>query len=262
MKKTIKTISLRVLVLALGIGSLYSCTVDPDSPGLEYMPDMARTPAIQPYVDYGWVKDKTDPVLVLTKSAKHPPMHTIAYHGDIEDLEIYLPYQRKANSFASKTHGLLPENGWILSDQPGGDYFASAEDKNPIKLTADNQEEIFKHGKELYTINCAHCHGKKGDGKGPMVESGAYAGVPDYHNLLELKDGQMFFSIYYGKGMMGAHAFLMDNYEIWTLVHYINKLRFEGYDADFGSVEVSDSTDVANADEEDVISDSEETEEN
>lgn len=264
MKKTIKTISLRFLVLALGVGSLYSCTVDPDSPGLEYMPDMARTPSIQPYVDYGWVREKTNPALVLTKSAKHPPIHTIAYHGDIDDLEIFLPYHRKANSFASKTHGLLPEDGWELSDQPGGDYFASAEDKNPIKLTAENEEEIFKHGKELFTINCAHCHGKKGDGKGPMVESGAYLGVPDYHNLLALSDGQMFFSIYYGKGMMGAHAPLLNNYEIWTLVHYINKLRFEGYDANYGTAEASDSTDVAVTDEENVDSEAnaEETEEN
>ena len=42
----------------------------------------------------------------------------------------------------------------------------------------------------------------KGDGKGPMVESGAYVGVPDYANLTNLGDGQIFYSIYYGKGMM------------------------------------------------------------
>lgn len=258
MKKTIKAISLKVLTITFGVGMLYSCVSDPDSPGLEYMPDMYRSPAIEPYVDYGWVKDKTNPELIMTKSVKHPPIHTIPYRGDIENLEIYLPYHRKANSFAAVTHGLLPENGWNLSTEPGGDYFAAAEDKNPIILTAENEEEIFKHGKELYTINCAHCHGKDGDGKGPIVESGAYVGVPDYGNLLSLADGQIFFSTYYGKGMMGAHASLLNNYEIWTLVHYVNKLRFEDYGYDYGTKADGNEGD-ADVEAQDSIPESEET---
>ena len=32
---------------------LTSCVNNPDSPGLEYMPDMYRSPAIEAYVDYG-----------------------------------------------------------------------------------------------------------------------------------------------------------------------------------------------------------------
>ncbi|MDX1446212.1 MAG: c-type cytochrome, partial [Lishizhenia sp.] len=73
------------------------------------------------------------------------------------------------------------------------------------------------------------CHGEKGDGNGPMVESGAYAGVPDYKTKTDLADGQVFYSIYYGKGAMGAHASLLNNEQIWTLVHYVNKFRFDDY---------------------------------
>jgi hypothetical protein len=62
-----------------------------------------------------------------------------------------------------------------------------------------------------------------------MVKSGAYAGVPDYKNLKDLGDGQVFYSIYYGKGAMGAHAMMLDKEEIWTLVHYVNKFRFDNY---------------------------------
>lgn len=239
MKKNMKAISTKILVLTFGIGALTSCISDKDSPGLDFMPDMYRSPAIEPYVDYGWIKDRTVVELTMKQSAKHPPMHTVPYHGDIEDLEMYLPYNRLANSFAAKTHNLMAKDGWKLSDQPGGDYFKSAEDKNPLVLTAENEKEIFDTGKKLFTINCAHCHGKEGDGKGPMVESGAYAGVPDFNNLLELKDGQVFFSIYYGKGMMGAHAPFMSNKEIWTVVHYINKLRFKDYGAGFAAGETA-----------------------
>src|SRR5690554_5055194 len=124
-------------------------------------------------------------------------------------------------------------------------FRSAAADKNPMALTEDNEKAIFDQGKELFNINCAHCHGPKGDGKGPMVESGAYMGVPDFANLTGLADGQLFFSIYYGKGMMGAHAPLLNNKEIWTVVHHINKLRFEGYGAStIQKEEVTDSTDV------------------
>lgn len=250
MKKKIKAISTRALVLTFGIGTLTSCISDPDSPGLEWMPDMYRSPAIETYVDYGFVKDRTNHELTMTASAKHPPVHTIPYHGKIDDLEMYLPYHRQANSFAPVTHGLQAKHGWNLSTEAGGDYFTSAEDINPIQLTEENEKAIFDQGKKLFNINCAHCHGPKGDGKGPMVESGAYMGVPDFANLKTLPDGQVFYSIYYGKGMMGAHAPLLNNKEIWTVVHYINKLRLDDYGA--GTVVeavVSDSTDVTEAEQ-------------
>lgn len=245
MKKKIKALSTKALVLTFGIGTLVSCVSDPDSPGLEFMPDMYRSPAIETYVDYGFIKERVNVEATLTASAKHPPMFTIPYRGKIEDLELYLPYHRQANSFAPVTHGLLAKHGWNLSTEPGGDYFIAAEDKNPLVLTDENEKTIFDKGKKLYTINCAHCHGEKGDGKGPMVESGAYMGVPDFANLTGLADGQLFFSIYYGKGMMGAHAPLLNNKEIWTVVHHINKLRFEGYGAStIQKEELTDSTDV------------------
>lgn len=250
MKKKIIAISTKALVLTFGIGILTSCISDSDSPGLEWMPDMYRSPAVETYVDYGWVKEKVNKEAMMTQSAKHPPMNTIPYQGVVDDLELYLPYHRQVTSFAPKTHGLKAEHGWNISEDPIGDYFTSAEDKNPLELTEDNQKDLFAKGKKLYTINCAHCHGEKGDGKGPMVESGAYMGVPDFANLKDLADGQVFYSIYYGKGMMGAHAPLLKNKEIWTVVHHINKLRFDDYGPTSSqglsdSEEISDSTKVA-----------------
>lgn len=250
MKKKIKAISTKALVLTFGIGTLASCISDPDSPGLEFMPDMYRSPAIETYVDYGWVKEKVNKEAMMTQSAKHPPMNTIPYQGVVGDLELYLPYHRQVTSFAPVTHGLKAIHGWNISEDPAGDYFKSAADVNPLELTEDNQKAIFDQGKKLFKINCAHCHGEKGDGKGPMVESGAYLGVPDFANLTGLADGQMFYSIYYGKGMMGAHAPLLKNKEIWTVVHHINKLQSGDYGVGTATDQVvSDSTDEETAEQ-------------
>ena len=43
-----------ILPVAFAISMMFaSCVNDPNSPGLEYMPDMYRSPAVEAYVDYG-----------------------------------------------------------------------------------------------------------------------------------------------------------------------------------------------------------------
>ena len=62
-----------------------------------------------------------------------------------------------------------------------------------------------------------------------MVASGAYVGVPAYATLTALSDGQIYYSIYYGKNMMGAHNSLVSKKEIWTLVHYVRQFQDANY---------------------------------
>lgn len=230
MKKKFKAIALYMVVFSAGLVTLSSCVADPDSSGLEYTPDMYRSPAVEPYVDYGEIRGKENKELKSKQSALRPPLGTIPYVGtDANKIAMMLPYTRKASSAANVTHGLYARDGWRLSDSLETEYNNAAKDKNPIVLTEDNVDHIFDKGKKIYKSMCAHCHGDKGDGEGPMVKSGAYAGVPDYKTLKDLGDGQVFYSIYYGKGAMGAHAMMIDKEEIWTLVHYVNKFRFDDY---------------------------------
>jgi len=216
-----------------------SCASDPDSSGLEYMPDMYRSPAIEPYVDYGEVKGRENTELKLKQSAMTPPSGTIPYYGtDSATVALMMPYARKAHTSMKTTHGMY---GADLTEV--NEYDLAASDKNPLALDSENSKEIFATGKKLFSANCAHCHGAKGDGNGPMVLSGAYAGVPDYANLTNLGDGQLFYSIYYGKGMMGAHNPILDKKEIWTLVHYIRKFQ----DADYGTFSAAENVEVVEA---------------
>lgn len=237
MKKNFKAIASYVIILTGGFFVLSSCVADPDSPGLEYTPDMYRSPAIEPYVDYGLIKDSENKELKVMQSSLRPAHNTIPYYGTgAENVSMMLPYQRLASSAAAISHGLFPVEGWRLSDSLDAEYNNAKSDKNPIVLTAENSDVILNRGKKIYNSMCAHCHGEKGNGEGPMVLSGAYAGVPDYSNLKDLGDGQVFYSIYYGKGAMGAHSMMLDKEEIWTLVHYVNQFRFD----DYGNFDVSE----------------------
>jgi len=234
MKIKFKAIASLAIVAASTL-ILGSCASNADSSGSEYMPDMYRSPAIEPYVDYGEIRGRENKALKMKISALVPPRYTIPYYGkDSATVSLMLPYRFKATEMFRLTHGMYDAD--LL---PTDEYLRAAEDRNPLKLTADNTEEMFKKGKALYTSNCAHCHGEKGDGNGPMVVSGAFAGVPNYSNLT-ITEGQMFYSIYYGKGAMGNHSSFLNKREIWTLVHYVSKFQNPAYPA-VGSAPAKDS---------------------
>lgn len=210
----------------LAIGAFVtSCTSDPNSSGLEYMPDMYRSPAIESYVDYGEVRGRIDEAKKTRLTAMTPPKYTIPFYGtDSAEVKLMLPYNRLANVSFKTTHGMYD------ADLSNNDEYALAiNDKNPFLLNINNADKVLTSGKALYTAMCQHCHGEKGDGNSTMVTNGFYSGVPNYADRSTLSDGQLFYSIYYGKGMMGAHGSLLSKKEIWTLVHYIRQVQNPDY---------------------------------
>lgn len=223
-------------VAAISALALTSCKSE-DSPFYEYMPDMYRSAAIETYVDYGEVRERYSEERANTISAKIPPFGSIPFFGtDLEEVLIMLPYNRRPGKGMDLTHN---HYGVDLADDAEAEYLAAANDRNPIKLTEQNVDHVMNFGKSVYAKQCQHCHGEAGDGKGPMVESGAYSGVPNYKNLM-IAEGQMFYSIYYGKGLMGAHANTVSKKEIWSIVHYIRRMQDENY-GKFGQPESSDA---------------------
>jgi mono/diheme cytochrome c family protein len=208
------------MMIAAAVLVLGSCASDPDSAGLEYMPDMYRSAAVEPYVDYGQIKERENPELKEKLSAKIPPFGTIPFVGiDSAEVALMMPYFRNPEVAFASTHGLF---GWEYTD---GQYEAAVNDLNPLAYDTT----LLETGKMLYQNNCIHCHGEKGDGNGKMMQNGTFTGVPDYATVKDKGDGQLFYSIYYGKGAMGAHGPQLNKKEIWTLVHYIRKFQNPDY---------------------------------
>ena len=228
-----------VMLTAISVVLFGSCVSDKDSSGLEYMPDMYRSPAIEPYVDYGEVRGRENMDMKMQQSALTPPYGAIPYYGtNEEDVNMMLPWSILPNAEFAITHGL---KGFDFAKAGEDTYEDDAEawDWNPLKMEIEAKLDAGKtihknltldNAKKLFAANCMHCHGEKGDGNGPMMLSGAFTGVPDYKNVADLSDGQLFYSIYYGKGMMGSHASQLNKKEIWSLVHYVRKFQDEDYD--------------------------------
>jgi len=184
---------------------LSSCTNNENSPGVEYMPDMYRSPAIEAYVDYGM-----DPWLIGEEaaqeqrnllSARKPVAGTIAYSGT-ENLELAMPYP--------------------FYNTPEDYERAGAEWTSPLPLSKMNIEA----GKAVFERFCIQCHGEAGEGNGSITEvsGGKYPVVPSYQSRATLPDGKMYHTLMYGKGLMGSHASQVTAEERWQVIQYVRTL--------------------------------------
>ena len=86
------------------------------------------------------------------------------------------------------------------------------------------------NGRQLYAIYCMPCHGKKGNGKGPLVTSGKFIYPPK--NLtrkaaISFSNGQLYHDITVGYNLMGAHGSMLTSDERWAVVKYVRKLQGE-----------------------------------
>jgi mono/diheme cytochrome c family protein len=93
---------------------------------------------------------------------------------------------------------------------------------NPVTPTPQSQARA----KQIYSWDCAACHGDEGGGKGPVAVEQKFV-IPDLRDVSALKqvsDGELFYYIENGKGQMPGDAARTKPDEVWNLVIYIRKM--------------------------------------
>jgi mono/diheme cytochrome c family protein len=205
--KKVSIISVLVLVIAI-----VGCSDVKRHPGRVYMPDMGESRAYETYVS------TTDLDSHGIKYTRMPVPGTIK-RGDV------FPFPLAKDKAGDSTN-------YILAKQV----------TNPIpKLEANDLAEAER----LYQVHCGICHGSKLDGNGPLYNggNGPFAAAPK--NLVadavvkDMPDGQMFYSITYGKGQMGPYGPQLSTKQRWMIVDYINAKQVE---ANGGAPAAGDST--------------------
>ena len=114
----------------------------------------------------------------------------------------------------------------LSHDKPGDstNYIASKLIKSPVG-TLDSV--TMKESERLYLVNCGICHGAALDGNGPLYKdgSGPYPAKPANfagdQKMKDMPDGQMYYSITYGKNMMGSYASQLNSTQRWNVIAYI-----------------------------------------
>ncbi|MDI9363990.1 MAG: cytochrome c [Flavobacterium sp.] len=183
------------IIAILSAGAvIVSCSDVKRKPGSIYMPDMANSVAYESYADHSNLAEKG------INYNNRPVEGTIA-RG--EEMPFHL-----AKDVAGDTTN----------------YFASRAVKNPIDSLSDKQ---MVEAERLYLINCGICHGTKLDGNGPLWKGGdgpypaAPANLIGKDQYLNMPDGQMFYSVAYGKNLMGSYASQLSRTERWMVIKYI-----------------------------------------
>ncbi len=99
---------------------------------------------------------------------------------------------------------------------------------NPLTPADDDQRKAAAlYDGKTRGVNCAICHGQKGDGKGPLA--GLYEPPPRNFTCSQtingVPDGQLFWIIRYGSPgtAMPPHPGLDDN-QVWMLVSHLRQL--------------------------------------
>ena len=201
----------RYSIAVLFISVAVSCIKHQDSPGFEYVDDMFRSQAIEAYIDYGLVGDKTNDSLKNSLSARKPAKGTIAYNPNKKVSQTNMPFNygsSEEDRIKAGEEVFLPEH-----------YYSSSE----------IQESNIEEGKRLYGLFCAHCHGDKGNGDGKVITVGGYpAAPPAYNTLKDRKPGSVFHTITYGKNAMGPHASQLNKDERWKVSMYVRTMQFDG----------------------------------
>lgn len=98
----------------------------------------------------------------------------------------------------------------------------AAKAQNPVK----SSPESIARAKKWWTIDCAMCHGKDGDGKGETAQDMKLA-VADFTNPATLKDrtdGEIFYVIKNGHQDMPPEGPRVKTEENWDLVNYVRSL--------------------------------------
>jgi mono/diheme cytochrome c family protein len=111
------------------------------------------------------------------------------------------------------------------------DYDRVAGFQNPV----GNNPQYIAEGKRLFETYCWQCHGSEASPKGSLVEGGVYPPPTwDFEKkglLNTLPEGRMFFSITYGRNLMGPHGAIVQPDQRWKIIHYLKSVAGTGSNA-------------------------------
>ena len=217
-----KKIVFSSVVILTAAGIFTSCSDVQRDPGRVYMPDMGYSRA---YETYATTEEQKAELLKQGIHFSNTPVPGTIKRGEL------FPFL-------------------ITKDAAAGDttnYHAAREVKNPL-TSMDTVE-----AERLYLVNCGICHGPKLDGNGPLYRGGDgpfpakpadFLGGAQYQGMPE---GQMFYSVTYGKNKMGSYASQLNTKQRWMVIAYI-KSKQEAGKKTGGTAPAASATPAAGAD--------------
>lgn len=176
---------------------------------------------------------KNNPPLVYFPDMYYP----VAYDPLMKAQDAYSKHDNEIPLFIAKNGatGLGPVDGTVSRNIEGlveenssksltpDEYNAGYDASKAITvspLDPNNQSKDLERGKVLFNHTCAACHGEGGDGQGPIVQSGAYSGVPKYSDR-QITVGSVHYVLENGRNAMGSYAGQLKPADRWRVAMYV-----------------------------------------
>ena len=172
------------------------------------------------------------------KMSRKPPMELFP---DM-DRQAKLRPMEPNHFFANGVSSQLPPTGTVARSQPietvsGAVYRFEDSPVNTGRVTGTTNfvetnplpvnAALIQLGHEHFDIYCAPCHGRLGDGNGITKKIGVMPAVANLHDkrIVEMADGEIFNTVTYGKGLMGAAGPLVPTEDRWAVIAYLRALQ-------------------------------------
>lgn len=189
----------KIIPYCLSLAMLASCGDGPRrDTGRIYMPDMTYSRA---YETYSVTPEQKEALLKKGIHYSNMPVAGTLKRGAI------IPFDIPMDAAGDTTN-----------------YVASKSVRSPLSGLDD---VTMTEANRLYLVNCGICHGTKLDGNGPLYRGGdgpfpakpaTLVGDAKYEAMPE---GQMYYSVTYGKNKMGSYASQLDTRQRWMVIAYI-----------------------------------------
>lgn len=175
---------------------------------------------------------KDNPPLVYFPDMYFP----VAYDPLMKAQDAYSDHENEIPAFVANNGatGLSPVEGTVPQNKDGiiseetlpknmDEYNAGYDASKLIKespLKPENLDKDLARGKVLFERTCSACHGVNGDGQGPIVQSGAYSGVPVYADR-DITIGSVHYVLTNGRNAMGSYAGQLNVGDRWRVALYV-----------------------------------------
>jgi len=160
----------------------------------------------------------------------------VAYDPLMKAQDAYSDHENEIPAFVGRNGatGLAPVEGSVAQNKDGilaegilpktpeaynAGYDAS-KSVTASPLNPANAAKDIERGKILFDRTCSACHGTGGDGQGPIVQSGAYSGVPNYADR-EITVGSVHYVLTNGRNAMGSYAGQLNPGDRWRVAMYV-----------------------------------------
>ncbi len=195
---------LHIIIGVLALATIFSCKKE--RPSMVYFPDMYYPVAYDPLQEATLAYSDSDYKNTVPQFASHYGRTAL----NVDERTVY------------RNEDGLVETDW--ENLPDESYYNQNYDQ-AVQVTASplnpaNRAEDLKRGKQLFEKTCVVCHGDLGNGKGPIVESGAYTGVPDYKDRA-ITVGSVYYVIKNGRNMMGSYSGQLEMGDRWRVAEYV-----------------------------------------